>query len=545
MKGLIVKKHKIGIRLEDKSFESRTPLIPSDIKDFLEMQRDRFEIFIQQSRGNNSEVYEEKKALEFIDGKANFITKRKKITQVPRCFNDESYLHAGVQIAPNLSNCSVILGIKEIPISEIEPGKTYVFFSHTYKGQSYNQKMFEKLKVSGCTLIDYEMIIANFSSYEYNVARDIQANAEIRAPFEALRRYRTVFFGKHAGIVGAINCLWLLGKRLNEDKKIKTPFLKLKQALSYYELDKNKPLEVRHEKDHRQVQAYNSAKKDIEAMAREITLGLPKGCPPIVIGITGMSKEKGIDGLPKFGRSALGAKEVIDILRPEVITPEQLRNPSTVFVSNKVYVVYFDNTHTTAERADFSVFLPKLTVLINCMTWDESLKRIVTIGDIRKLYTHKNHDLIIGDVTCDPGGSIEMSLDVDSASSHYLYDPSLDDSTDRKKYVPDEKGRSGWQHELQRDYLHNEVCCFPNIVKGAGPVIMSVTNLPCEFPGEASRKFSKMLWPYIDDIAKVHGDKLFEELEVCEPVKRAILLYKGNLTPDYNYLQDLYKGQEQ
>jgi hypothetical protein len=64
--------------------------------------------------------------------------------------------------------------------------------------------------------------------------------------------------------------------------------------------------------------------------------------------------------------------------------------------------------------------------------------------------------------------------------------------------------------------------------------------MPCELPGEASRKFSKMLWSYIDDISKIDGSIPFDELDVNNSIKRAIILYNGELTEDYKYIDGLY-----
>src|SRR5690349_8823813 len=58
-----------------------------------------------------------------------------------RSFPDEEYLRAGVELQSDLGDCDVILGIKEVPVDKLIPGKTYFFFSHTKKKQPYNQKL--------------------------------------------------------------------------------------------------------------------------------------------------------------------------------------------------------------------------------------------------------------------------------------------------------------------------------------------------------------------------------------------------------------------
>ena len=48
-----------------------------------------------------------------------------------RCYKDQEYVDAGFQLQENMSDCDVLLGIKEVPISDLIPQKIYFFFSHT------------------------------------------------------------------------------------------------------------------------------------------------------------------------------------------------------------------------------------------------------------------------------------------------------------------------------------------------------------------------------------------------------------------------------
>ena len=53
-----------------------------------------------------------------------------------RCFYDEEYLRAGIRVDSDLSMCEILLGIKEVPVSQLLAEKTYLFFSHTKKEQA-------------------------------------------------------------------------------------------------------------------------------------------------------------------------------------------------------------------------------------------------------------------------------------------------------------------------------------------------------------------------------------------------------------------------
>ncbi|MFM8346862.1 MAG: NAD(P)-dependent oxidoreductase, partial [Bacteroidota bacterium] len=105
-----------------------------------------------------------------------------------RCFKDEEYSALGIPVTEDVSGCDVLMGIKEVPIEQLIPGKTYLFFSHTIKKQPYNQKLLRAVLDRGIRLIDYETL------------RDPLGN-------------RLVAFGRYAGIVGAYNGLWTYGEK--------------------------------------------------------------------------------------------------------------------------------------------------------------------------------------------------------------------------------------------------------------------------------------------------------------------------------------------
>ncbi len=52
-----------------------------------------------------------------------------------RCFKDEEFTRHGIHLQEDLSDCDILLGVKEVPIDQIIPGKTYLFFSHTIKNR--------------------------------------------------------------------------------------------------------------------------------------------------------------------------------------------------------------------------------------------------------------------------------------------------------------------------------------------------------------------------------------------------------------------------
>ncbi len=138
-----------------------------------------------------------------------------------RVFEDEEYKHYDFSPTTNVADCDILLGVKEVPIENLLPEKTYLFFSHTIKEQAYNRELLQAILDKRIRLIDYECLV----------------NPETNQ--------RIVAFGRFAGIVGAYNSIWTFGKRYNlfnlrrahecydledlktEYKKVKLPAVKI------------------------------------------------------------------------------------------------------------------------------------------------------------------------------------------------------------------------------------------------------------------------------------------------------------------------------
>ncbi len=105
-----------------------------------------------------------------------------------RCFRDSEYEAAGIPLQEDLSDCDVLLGVKEVPIDMLIPGKTYLFFSHTIKKQAHNRRLLQAILNKKIRLIDFERITDD-------------------------RGDRLIAFGFYAGLVGAHNGLWTYGQR--------------------------------------------------------------------------------------------------------------------------------------------------------------------------------------------------------------------------------------------------------------------------------------------------------------------------------------------
>ncbi|MGE0590409.1 MAG: NAD(P)-dependent oxidoreductase [Cyclobacteriaceae bacterium] len=107
-----------------------------------------------------------------------------------RAFTDDEYREKGIEVSSNVADCDILMGIKEVPINDLIPKKTYLFFSHTTKKQPYNRKLLQKVLEEKIRLVDYEALKDKLNN-------------------------RLVAFGRYAGIVGAYNGLLTYGKRYN------------------------------------------------------------------------------------------------------------------------------------------------------------------------------------------------------------------------------------------------------------------------------------------------------------------------------------------
>ncbi len=426
---------KAGIRCEDRyAMERRVSIIPKHVKKLIE-------------EGINVSVYPSSK----------------------RVFPDIEYQNAGAQLTEDLSDCDVIFGVKEVPINAFVPNKTYVFFSHTIKGQVYNMPSLKKMMELKCTLIDYERITE--------------------------KGRRLIFFGKYAGLAGMINSLWSMGLKL-KDEGFDTPFLKLKQAHKYSSLEE--------------------AKQAISQVGQDIAdYGLPREVTPLTVGFAG------------YGNVSVGAQEIFSLLPVKEISPEELEALSKRenLPLNIIYKVVFHEKHLVKPKdydasfelydyynfpekyeSIFDQYIPKLSMLVNCIFWTEKYPRLITKKTINELWSKNKKLKVVGDISCDINGSVEITEKATEIENPlFIYAP--------------ETGK------ISEGY------------SGDGILVMSVDILPSELPKESSETFSNALMPFLKEIMIADYSADFDNLNLPEPILNAVILHKGELTPDFKYME--------
>ncbi len=126
-----------------------------------------------------------------------------------RAFKDSEYSQLGLPLQEDLTECDLLLGVKEVKIETLIPDKTYMFFAHVAKKQEHNKPLLKAMMEKRITLIDYEYLT--------------DKNGR-----------RLVAFGYWAGIVGAYNGIRAWAKRFeNLDLKPAHQFHDKKEMFDY------------------------------------------------------------------------------------------------------------------------------------------------------------------------------------------------------------------------------------------------------------------------------------------------------------------------
>lgn len=397
--------------------------------------------------------------------------------EIKRAFKDEDYVKAGAVIKNNLSEANVMFGLKEININKILPDKTYLFFSHTHKGQIKNRYMLKKLVENKNTLIDYELITDN------NNRRLITAFTFI------------------AGSAGMVDTFWALGEKLKL-KGIESPFKNITQSINAKNLAHIKDLLVK-----------AGEKIKVE--------GTPETLPPIICCILGR------------GKTSIGAQQILDMLPCEQITFDKLSSVCADDSRKKIYKLvlkvydmfrlkekykkkYPGNKDIDKVRhylknpnmyeSNMERILPYVTVLMNCIVWSNEYPRLLTNDLIKKIYSENQTLLVIGDVTCDPNGSIEFSKETWIDNPVYTY------------YPINETIKNGFESD--------------------GIIVMAVTNLPCEFSTDASEKFSNELLPFLKGIISADYNDRLSASGLPDSIKNAVIMWRGIFTEKYKYMEE-------
>ena len=357
-----------------------------------------------------------------------------------RVFTDEQYSELGFEVTTDVSDCDVLIGVKEVPVDALIPNKKYFFFSHTIKKQPYNKKLLVACLEKNIELYDHETIVD-------------------------VKNHRLIGFGRYAGIVGAYNGIRAFGIKFELFNLAKAETLKDKNAL-------------------------------VERLQRIVL-------PNIKIVLTG------------HGKVGLGAKEMLDAMKLKEVAIEDY------LTKNYDRPVY---THIDLEdynkRIDGKPF-DKQDFYANPELYTSNFERFTKVSDIfmaghfygngapvilsqEMLKAADNKIKVVADISCDVDGPIACTIKASTIAEPIF------------GYYPTE--------HKEVDYKHP-----------AAIVVMSVDNLPCELPKDASEGFGEMFLQHVIP-AFYNNDK-------DGILERAKMTENGKLTEKFTYLQDYVDGK--
>lgn len=331
-----------------------------------------------------------------------------------RCFPDAEYERAGVELTDDLSGCDLLLGIKEVPVDQLIPGKTYLFFSHTKKKQPANRSLMQAMVEKKITLIDYECL-------------------------EHEDGQRIIGFGFFAGIVGAHNGIMAFGTRTGNFR-----LGRVGDVHDYREL----------------IHTY---------------FGLR--LPNIKIAVTGSGRvAHGI--LEIMNLMDVQEVEPDEYLTREFRYPVYVHlkgNNLYRKISDGSYNRQDFHEHPGQYECVFSQFCPHTDIIMNGIYWEEKIPRLFTLDDLQR---DDFRVQTIADITDDQNGSIPCNLgDATIAEPVYGVDrKSLQRTAPYLQSSIDIMAVGNLPNELPRDasrYFGEQLIKYvlDDIRKGGSPII--------------------------------------------------------------------------
>jgi alanine dehydrogenase len=280
-----------------------------------------------------------------------------------RCFKDDEYRDLGIEVAADVSDCDILMGIKEVPIAQLVDKKTYLFFSHTIKRQPHNKKLMRALLDKKIRMIDYEAL------------KDKLGN-------------RLVAFGRFAGIVGAYNGLWTYGKRYNK--------FFLRRAFECFDVN------------------------DLKIELRKVKL------PPVKIILTGAGRV-GKGAMETLDTVGIRKVSPSDFLTRTFNEPVYVQLSSADYHTRIEGGHFNrEEFHQNPEKynGDFLKFAHVADILLAGAYWNPKAPVLFTVQDmLASAFKLK----IIADITCDIGGSIPSTKVASTIPDPiYDFDPATD-----------------------------------------------------------------------------------------------------------------------
>ena len=279
-----------------------------------------------------------------------------------RAFSDDDYRTFGVKVVDDVSDCDVLMGIKEAQIDSLIPNKHYFFFGHIAKLQEYNRPLLQAFMNKGITFSDYEYLV--------------DENNE-----------RVCAFGWWAGVVGTYYTL--RGYELKEGRdSLPKPnrtftLAQLRQALITAKLPRVKILITGNGR-----------------VAQGATYVMRECCRAEELTYEEFMSDEPVDHI-SFHRAS----------------PEELVKHK----EGKPYVRKEFRAHPEEYVSDFIKFAKYTDIFIPCHYWDPHAPVYLEQEDFMKYNLPVK---VIGDITCDICGSVKSTIrPATHANPYYDFNP--------------------------------------------------------------------------------------------------------------------------
>ncbi len=291
---------------------------------------------------------------------------------------------------------------------------------------------------------------------------------------------RTIAFGRFAGIAGAIDSFFVAGKKAMAKKELSC-LTEVKQTWEYQSIDK--------------------VKSHFDSI--DVTQGTPVRVLIVGTGNVGKGSEEVCQwlGLTKI--------DIDELLSGNVPPGSWYAVASSRHINRRTDEGAFDMQDFVEQGVDayestFDKLLGTFDILLQTPYWTERYPK--HLSRERMLKHSESLPLVVGDISCDINGSLECTTkasDIDTPA--FTYDVNTNESTDG--------------------------------VLESGITVMSIDNLPCELSFDASQHFSNILKGYMQNLMSIDLTKPFEDCGLIEELAGAVIVYNGELTPEYRYLQ--------
>jgi len=285
-----------------------------------------------------------------------------------RCYRDAEYQQEGILVTDDISDCEVLMGVKEVPVSQLIPNKTYLFFSHTIKKQPYNRKLLWAIMDKNIRLIDYEVL------------KDENEN-------------RLIAFGRFAGMVGAHNALWTYGQR--------TGAFSMPRMKDFHD--------------------YNEATEYYQSIR----------FPPLKIVLTGTGRVAtgAADVLRDMGIKQVSPEDFLQKNYPNAVFTQLNCQHYVARKTGKPYAKSDFYEHPDRFKSIFAPYYRVADIMINGIYWDNNAPAFFTLEEMA---SPDFNIQVIADVTCDiaPVSSIPSTLKASTiADPVFGFDPKTGQET--------------------------------------------------------------------------------------------------------------------